>query len=126
MKVTVYDRRSGAITRCVQLFDRADAPLQVREGESWLEGHSDPNYHVVSEGKIVSKSPDDIEDFEVAQAWVSLRVERDARLKSSDWTQVPDAPVDQPAWATYRQELRNLPQNTDDPRQVVWPTPPTP
>ncbi len=34
---------------------------------------------------------------------------RDEELKKSDWTQLPDAPVDQTAWATYRQALRDLP-----------------
>lgn len=52
-----------------------------------------------------------------------LRVERDRRLTASDWTQVADAPVDQAAWAVYRQALRDLPETADlaDP---VWPEPP--
>ena len=53
-----------------------------------------------------------------------LRSTRDLILKSSDWTQVPDAPVDQAAWATYRQALRDLPQNTEDPSAPLWPTKP--
>ena len=64
------------------------------------------------------------DDRRVAAAWEELRAERNAKLEASDWTQVPDAPVDQAAWATYRQELRDLPANTQDPREVVWPTPP--
>ena len=39
----------------------------------------------------------------------SVRLRRDAALAGSDWTQVGDAPVDAAAWATYRQELRDLP-----------------
>lgn len=58
-------------------------------------------------------------------AWKALRKERDSRLAASDWTQVPDAPVDHAAWATYRQQLRDLPENTDDPWDVNWPTPPS-
>ena len=38
-----------------------------------------------------------------------MRNHRDRLLKESDWTQVPDAPVDQQAWATYRQALRDFP-----------------
>jgi hypothetical protein len=34
-------------------------------------------------------------------------------LISTDWTQLPDAPVDKAAWATYRQALRDLPLVTD-------------
>ena len=54
-----------------------------------------------------------------------LRSQRDSLLKSSDWTQVPDAPVDQAAWATYRQQLRDLPASTTDPSNVVWPERPS-
>ncbi len=62
-------------------------------------------------------------DYEADLA--ALRQERDRRLAASDWTQVPDAPVDQAAWAAYRQALRDLPANTLDPRAPVWPlTPP--
>lgn len=63
-------------------------------------------------------------DYEVEMAWVSLRVERSRLLQDSDWTQVPDAPVDRAAWAVYRQALRDVPQNTTDPFNPVWPTPP--
>ena len=38
-----------------------------------------------------------------------MRNHRDRLLKESDWTQVADAPVDQQAWATYRQALRDFP-----------------
>lgn len=56
--------------------------------------------------------------------WARLRNRRDGLLTESDWTQVADAPVDRAAWAAYRQALRDLPDTTSDPRQVVWPTAP--
>lgn len=34
---------------------------------------------------------------------------RAEELKSTDWTQLPDAPVDAESWANYRQVLRDLP-----------------
>lgn len=52
------------------------------------------------------------------------RSKRNALLASSDWTQVADAPVDQAAWATYRQALRDVPEQEGFPASVVWPTPP--
>lgn len=39
-----------------------------------------------------------------------LRIQRDKLLVESDWTQVADAPVDQLAWAEYRQALRDFPK----------------
>jgi hypothetical protein len=54
-----------------------------------------------------------------------IRVERTLRLQASDWTQVADAPVDQAAWATYRQALRDVPAQDGFPWNVVWPDAPT-
>jgi len=49
------------------------------------------------------------------------RTQRDALLSQSDWTQVPDAPVDQAAWAEYRQALRDVPQQAGFPTEITWP-----
>ena len=125
MFVTVYDTQTGIIRDCIEVSADFDAPLQAQEGESWVEGYSDPNYHVVSGGQITDKPAEETEAYEIEQAWMLLRQERNAKLKACDWTQVPDAPVDQIAWATYRQQLRDLPENTADPRDVIWPTPPS-
>lgn len=54
----------------------------------------------------------------------AVRRERDAKLTSSDWTQVADAPVDKAAWATYRQALRDVPSQTGFPWEVTWPDAP--
>ena len=53
-----------------------------------------------------------------------LRYWRDSELARTDWTQVADAPVDQAAWATYRQALRDLPASNDDPREIDLPVAP--
>ena len=54
----------------------------------------------------------------------AVRQERDRLLEESDWTQLPDTPVDPAAWTTYRQDLRNVPQEAGFPWNVTWPTPP--
>lgn len=53
-----------------------------------------------------------------------IRADRDKLLSESDWTQVAGAPVDQEAWATYRQALRDIPAQEGFPREVVWPDSP--
>jgi hypothetical protein len=58
---------------------------------------------------------------EIDAAWKALRAQRDAKLSASDWTQLADAPVDDLVWAVYRQALRDLPANTADPMNPVWP-----
>ena len=55
---------------------------------------------------------------------IRLRNWRNDQLALTDWTQVADAPVDQAAWATYRQALRDLPASNDDPREIELPVAP--
>ena len=52
------------------------------------------------------------------------RKHRDKLLSASDWTQLPDASADSAAWATYRQALRDVPQQAGFPLNVVWPETP--
>jgi hypothetical protein len=54
----------------------------------------------------------------------SVRTSRGEKLKDSDWTQVADAPVDQAAWATYRQALRDVTGQEGFPWTITWPTQP--
>ena len=55
---------------------------------------------------------------------IRLRHWRDTELKATDWTQVADAPIDQAAWANYRQALRDLPASNADPRKIDLPVAP--
>lgn len=50
-----------------------------------------------------------------------VRSERNRLLSESDWTQLADAPVDGTAWSSYRQALRDLPQQDGFPWNVQWP-----
>lgn len=54
----------------------------------------------------------------------SAREQRNTKLSESDWTQVADAPVDKAAWATYRQELRDITAQADFPWDITWPDAP--
>ena len=49
---------------------------------------------------------------------------RNRLLYECDWTQVADAPVDQAAWAAYRQELRDITSQETFPSEVTWPVAP--
>ena len=62
-----------------------------------------------------------------ARALVGLRVKRNTLLTESDWTQYNDSPLSDEVkaeWTVYRESLRDLPANTDDPANPTWPTPP--
>lgn len=54
-----------------------------------------------------------------------IRAERNQLIADSDWTQLPDSPVDKEAWAAYRQALRDIPEQQGFPWDVEWPTPPS-
>lgn len=54
----------------------------------------------------------------------NARAERNAKLVSSDWTQVADAPVDKAAWAAYRQDLRDVTNQPGFPWSIQWPVEP--
>ena len=65
----------------------------------------------------------DITPEETEAQWSAVRADRNARLSASDWTQLPDAPVDHAVWAEYRQALRDVTEQTD-PFAIVWPQEP--
>jgi hypothetical protein len=51
-------------------------------------------------------------------------IKRLALLQASDWTQLPDVPVDTQAWATYRQALRDITDQEGYPLSITWPETP--
>ena len=61
-----------------------------------------------------------------AAADQKIRLQRDLLLGECDWTQLIDVPVavDKAAWATYRQALRDVPQQPEFPWKFNWPTKP--
>ena len=67
-------------------------------------------------------------EYVAAQPLKDLRKERDALLIKTDKYALPDWPHASPAkqteWIEYRQALRDLPGNTEDPANPVWPVRP--
>lgn len=57
-----------------------------------------------------------------------IRQERNKRIAQTDYLAIPDYPHPTPeakqAWLDYRQALRDLPANTEDPAAPVWPIAP--
>ena len=66
-------------------------------------------------------------EIESYRRWKIIRAERDKLLKESDYLILADAPVDETQkqeWTTYRQALRDIPQDYDSPDEVVYPDKP--
>jgi len=60
----------------------------------------------------------------VKHAWHTMRMQRNARLTGSDWTQLPGVTLDaetKARWDDYRQALRDLPASTVNPMDPQWP-----
>lgn len=61
---------------------------------------------------------------EVAETADEIRARRDKLLAATDWTQTLDAPIDtatRDAMRTYRQALRDVPQQDGFPADIQWP-----
>ena len=72
---------------------------------------------------VVQKTAEELAEEDERQA-EKVRDSRNAKLAASDWTQLADAPVDQTAWANYRQSLRDVPAQAGFPWEVIWPSKP--
>ena len=88
-----------------------------------MEGIADDASKMVTDGQIVDKADTGQSDLSAIQA----RLDRDAMLRETDWTQTVDAPLsdaDQLKYRTYRQALRDLTTHENWPNlnQEDWPT----
>jgi hypothetical protein len=79
---------------------------------------------VWTQNYIVTDLSADESAEKVGAQWNVIRAERNKLLVESDWTQLPDAPVDAAAWATYRQALRDVTTQAN-PFAIVWPQGPS-
>ena len=76
------------------------------------------NQLVLEDGELVLRNKPEV------ITWETVRLKRNGLLNASDYTQVPDFPGNKQAWATYRQKLRNIPQQFANPEDVDWPVEP--
>lgn len=79
---------------------------------------SNKEVYLNSSKKLVTR------DRVVPTTWSDITSKRNRLLAKSDFTQMADWPGDKVAWANYRQQLRDIPQNFETPASVIWPTPP--
>lgn len=137
MNYTIFDTATGQIKNVISCpadmvslqFDKAT--------HAAIEGSFDDSSYYVQAGVPVAMpqkpTPRHVFDYATKQwidprtpetEWPLVRAERDRRLAASDWTQLPDVPLDtKEAWASYRQALRDITLQPD-PFNIVWPQPP--
>ena len=134
MKYAIYNEW-GEIQRIV-VCEKPEEQLQ--DGENFVEGYADDELFVVVDGSFVQREPRPGRHYIWRGEWIDprtneekteslvkeVRSKRNRLLASSDWTQLPDVPLEtNSAWATYRQELRDITGQPGFPN-VQWPEPP--
>ena len=66
-----------------------------------------------------------LQELEAEEPWKRLRTTRNSTLSETDWSQTNDIGLEnEEEWLAYRQALRDLPVNTEDPTNPVWPEQP--
>jgi hypothetical protein len=71
--------------------------------------------------QALTQAEQDAQNTEQAK---SVRNSRTEKLKDSDWTQIADSTADKTAWATYRQQLRDITGQAGFPWTITWPETP--
>jgi hypothetical protein len=108
--------------------DEGKSRCSIGSDQMWIqcpEGVAPGNCKVAGEWpelSLVDGSAD-----KAGPKWDALREARDAKLAKCDWTQGSDSPLATQAktdWSDYRQSLRDLPANTENPEQIEWPIAP--
>ena len=117
-KIKIIYTAQGATNQDFALRDDGSGPSIV----FWNTGKLGTQPTLVSIDSQISDS-----EIESCQRWKIIRNERDKLLKESDYLILADAPVDETQkqeWTTYRQALRDIPQDYDSPDEVVYPDKP--
>lgn len=91
--------------------------------------HNNMDYVGYTEADAISHGvPEDVVKKAVSDClWQEFRDLRNLKLQRTDWTQLPDAVIDDElklAYKNYRNNLRNLPESADNPVDIVWPEKP--
>jgi hypothetical protein len=145
----VYTKSTGEIIRS-GICQEADLYLQNQLNEEVLEGQGNSDTAYVANETLILYTQDQIakkqnKPFYLCQwsnetfEWIDLRTDeqkyiqydntakltRNELLVQSDWTQLPDVTLaNKQDWAVYRQALRDIPQQSGYPFNIIWPVKP--
>lgn len=117
---TIYNLETGEIEHSTSTVAQINE-VGLTEGQGIIEGDYQPNEYKIVDGEATVRTDNVLE---------ILRNKRNKLLDESDWTQVNDAPLSdskKQEWATYRQELRDLPsthQSVNNIADVIFPSTP--
>jgi hypothetical protein len=105
-------------------FGISDALFSLRPGvEFVIRGGVIEFYQHDNPQPTAEELQAEIARLEAAQPMVELRQQRNLLIAETDYLALSDATLTD-EMSTYRQALRDLPANTTDPANPVWPTKP--
>tara|TARA_A100001234_G_scaffold26979_1_gene21082 strand:+ start:700 stop:981 length:282 start_codon:yes stop_codon:yes gene_type:complete len=90
-------------------------------------------YHATPQGNIPFTAEEEAARDAAEAAWAAgaddreaeeVRIKRDALLSETDWMANSDVTMSD-EWRTYRQALRDIPEQSGFPNDVTWPTKPS-
>ena len=112
------------------VFRVVDRPQPSFDGATQDCNQIDPTFENgewVTTWQVTNVDADEIARRSANESHI-VRLERNELLTDCDWTQLSDSPLDtdtKATWVTYRQQLRDIPDQTGFPWNVIWPTPPS-
>jgi hypothetical protein len=129
MKTYAIYNSTGVVVKQVQCLD-GELDNYLHDDLSAIETNESPFNKRVENGVLIEIEA--VEEPPAAPLIESLSItdQRNAKLHESDWTQFADSPLSdtkKAEWATYRQALRDLPQQYPDAitnDDIIWPTKP--
>ena len=120
---TIVDcRDEDILTRLEQLHEYVKDSLV--EGKTYNIKWSDDK----KDGSHLTGDDSKKEAHLLAEEWKQIRAERDRLLTETDWMSFSDSPTMSAANKTYRQKLRDLPEDQKDKKtfaDITWPTKPS-
>lgn len=115
--------QSNSFPGAIELTDKQAATL--------VDYNGFVNIARTDEGVIVTPNTEAWEAWKAEQPDPSIlvaeevRQQRNTLLSETDWTQLNDAPLtdeEKEKYRTYRQALRDIPQQESFPENITWPT----
>jgi hypothetical protein len=123
---TIYNKDTGEIVRVMRMTDEMLAN-NLANNPQWASldiqtlNYRQKSVDVETQQVIDAAILPDVADY--------IRSKRANLLRNSDWTQMPDSPLNESKrieWAVYRQALRDMPdtQQVNTVEEIVWPVRP--
>ena len=127
---------TGTPPDAVETFDYSGEDYEVHEADvdiasfsasEHIDSLKEGKYHLSWDGSSVSADDDAKATYQTAEKWKDIRSQRDALLSDTDWVVVKAKETGSTlssAWKKYRQDLRDVPTQSDV-DNITWPTKPS-